>query len=188
MYPPLKRILDILFVFVVGLLTLPLLFFAVLSILIFDRETPIFKQKRIGKEGRPFTIYKLRTMRSDAPASVPTRSAADSWITPVGKILRRSNVDELPQLWCILVGSMSFIGFRPGLAVQSELHTFRTELGVYQIRPGLSGLAQLRGYDDMPDNEKAEHDRQYVENISLWTDMKIFAGTFLHFFKKPPKY
>src|SRR4051812_19427983 len=104
-----KRIFDVIFALLVGLLTLPCLLVSVLLIVFVDRNRPFFSQDRIGQDGKRFRIYKLRSMRADTPPNVPTSEADPAWITPLGLVLRRTNLDELPQLLCVLTGSMSFI-------------------------------------------------------------------------------
>jgi O-antigen biosynthesis protein WbqP len=187
MYPAVKRTLDFLAAILLGLIVLPIILVCLLLIVLIDRHPPIFTQERIGTGGRPFKIYKLRSMRVSAP-NVGSAEASQSWITPLGALLRRSNLDEIPQLICIIKGDMSFIGFRPGIASQEKLHELRTAAGVYKVRPGLSGLAQVNGYDGMPDEEKVEWDSKYVKEISFWTDLNIFFRTFAYLLKRPPVY
>ncbi|GHU88853.1 UDP-phosphate galactose phosphotransferase [Clostridia bacterium] len=140
----------------------------------------IFRQKRIGKDGKPFTLYKLRSMRTDAPRDVPTHllSDAGAYITPFGKFLRRSSIDELPQLWNVLRGDMSLVGPRPALWNQDDLIALRESNGANSVRPGLTGLAQIMGRDELPVEVKAGYDGQYVRDYSLKLDIKIIFRTF----------
>jgi O-antigen biosynthesis protein WbqP len=187
MYPAVKRVLDFLAATILGLILLPIMLICILLIVLIDRHPPIFAQERIGAGGRPFQIYKLRSMRVSAP-NAASAEASQSWITPLGAFLRRSNLDEIPQLICIIKGDMSFIGFRPGLANQEKLNELRTVSGVYEVRPGLSGLAQVNSYDGMPEEEKVEWDSKYVKVISFSTDLNIFFRTFVYLVKRPPVY
>jgi O-antigen biosynthesis protein WbqP len=182
-----KRIVDIFASISLILLTSPFLIVSIILILIFDRHNPIFKQLRIGRDQKHFTLYKLRSMRVSAP-NVPSDKASEAWITKVGAFLRRTSMDELPQLWCVLRGDMSMIGYRPGLPAQTELDELRAARGVYVLRPGMSGLAQVHGYDGMPNEEKADYDARYVNTLTPGLDMRILFQTFGYFFRKPPVY
>lgn len=182
-----KRIVDIFASLCLIIGTSPFLIVSMLLILIFDRHNPIFKQQRIGQGRREFTLYKLRSMRVSAP-NVPSDKASGAWITPIGSILRRTSMDELPQLWCVVKGDMSMIGYRPGLPTQTELDGLRQERDVYLMKPGMSGLAQVHGYDGMPNDEKADYDAKYVRELSPGMDIKILFQTFAYFFRKPPVY
>ena len=182
-----KRIVDFFASISLILATSPFLIVSMILILVFDRHNPIFKQKRVGRNQREFTLYKLRSMRVNAP-NVPSDKASESWITPIGAFLRRTSMDELPQLWCVLKGDMSMIGYRPGLPAQTELDALRAERGVYVVRPGMSGLAQVHGYDGMPNEEKADLDAKYVRQLSVGMDVGVLIKTFGYFFHKPPVY
>lgn len=178
-----KRLLDVLFSAVLLALLWPAM--AVVALLI-RLETPgpaIFKQKRYGKDKKFFYIYKFRTMRMDAPRDVDTNRFhdAENYITPLGRILRRYSVDELPQLINILRGDMSFIGPRPALWNQYDLMEWRDRLGASGVRPGLSGWAQVNGRDRLGSDleKKATLDAQYAQNISLRFDLKCLLWTFI---------
>lgn len=136
--------------------------------------------RRVGRRNRIFSMPKFRTMRTGAP-NVATHllDDPDAWITPVGRTLRRSSLDELPQLWSVLKGDMSLVGPRPALFNQDDLVALRTEAGVDALRPGLTGWAQINGRDELPIPEKARLDREYLERMSLAFDLRIIAATAL---------
>jgi O-antigen biosynthesis protein WbqP len=134
--------------------------------------------KRVGRRNAIFLMPKFRTMRTGTP-DVATHLLADPdrWITPFGRFLRRTSLDELPQLWSVLVGHMSLVGPRPALFNQDDLVALRTQAGVDVLRPGLTGWAQINGRDELPIPEKVRLDREYLEKMSLGFDLKIMAGT-----------
>lgn len=180
-YRTVKRIFDL-----VGsavLLVVCLIPMAVVALLIrLETSGPaLFKQDRMGKDGKVFTIYKFRTMRLEAPRDMATRDVPDldSYLTCVGKFLRRTSLDELPQLYNILLGEMSFVGYRPVCLTETDLNDLRKEYGVFVVRPGLTGLAQVRGRDSISFEEKARIDAEYVANrsvkLDLWCLLKTFA-------------
>lgn len=136
----------------------------------------IFAQLRIGRDGRAFLCYKLRTMHMDSP-SVPTHEAPVSAITPVGRFLRRTKLDELPQLWNVIRGDMSLVGPRPCLPEQAELIRHRQDLGVLQLDPGITGLAQVRKIDMSDPRRCAESDAEYLRNWSLRLDVWLLFRT-----------
>ena len=138
-----------------------------------------FRQKRVGLGKSHFMIFKFRTMRADAPADVPTHLLADpqSHITPIGRFLRRSSLDELPQLFNILRGEMSFIGPRPALWNQDDLIAERDRWGANDVLPGVTGWAQANGRDELPIPEKARLDGYYAGNAGFWLDVKILFLT-----------
>lgn len=173
-----KRFVDIL----VGLILLIMLspLFVIISILIkLNSKGPVFfTQMRIGKNNMLFKFYKFRTMRVGTP-NVSTDKLGDSksYITSVGNILRKTSLDEIPQLVNIIKGDMAFIGPRPALYNQYNLKELRTKAGVHRLVPGISGWAQINGRDHNDDFKKTELDRYYLENKSLKLDMKIFIMT-----------
>ena len=176
-----KRALDVV-LSAVGLVVLsPLLALIALAIRLDSPGPVVFKQKRFGKDRKLFEIYKFRTMRVDAPRDVPTNDLRGSrgYITRVGRILRMSSLDELPQLWNILKGDMSLIGPRPALWNQEDLMAWRDRFGASQIRPGLSGWAQVNGRDYLSRDleKKARRDGEYAHNISFAFDLKCFLLT-----------
>ena len=134
--------------------------------------------RRVGRRNRLFRMPKFRTMRTDAP-DVATHLLEDPgrWITPLGGFLRRTSLDELPQLWSVLVGEMSLVGPRPALFNQDDLVALRTEAGIDALRPGLTGWAQVNGRDELPIPEKVRLDREYLERRSLAFDVRILLAT-----------
>ena len=182
-YPILKRILDIIFSAVlIFLLALPMCVIA-LAIVLTSSGGAIFFQRRIGRDGREFICYKFRTMYDFAPKSCPKSKlgSADEYITPVGKFLRMTSLDELPQLFNVLMGDMSLVGPRPLVAEEGEIHILRRRCGVYGLRPGITGLAQVSGRDDVSDLQKARLDARYVRGMSFKTDVGIVLRTILNF-------
>lgn len=173
-----KRALDI----VGGLVGLILLSLPMLAIGLAVRlESPgpaLHWSKRIGRNNRIFLMPKFRTMRTGAP-DVATHLLADpaAWVTPLGRTLRRTSLDELPQLWSVLKGDMSLVGPRPALFNQDDLVALRTQAGLDALRPGLTGWAQINGRDELPIPEKVKLDREYVERMSLVFDLRIIATT-----------
>lgn len=159
-------------------LALPL---AVLAVAIkLDSPGPVFfKQKRVGKGKSHFAILKFRTMRIDTPKDTPTHllENPDQWITRMGHFLRKTSLDELPQIWNILVGQMSVIGPRPALWNQYDLLEERDKYGANDVRPGLSGWAQINGRDELPIEVKARLDGEYVQQMSFAFDLRCLFGT-----------
>ncbi len=139
----------------------------------------IFKQKRIGKNKTIFQMAKFRTMRIDTPSEIPTHLLQDpyAYITPIGRFLRKSSLDELPQLWNIFKGDMSIVGPRPALWNQEDLIAERDRWGANDVRPGLTGLAQIRGRDELPVPEKAAYDGEYCRRMGFWFDCQILWQT-----------
>lgn len=175
----LKRIID--FILALGgiiCLSLPM---AIVAIAIkLDSKGPVlFKQKRVGLNKTHFEIWKFRTMRTDTPKDAPTHELTDpdKWITKTGRILRKTSLDELPQLFNILTGKMSVIGPRPALWNQFDLIEERDKYGANDVRPGLTGLAQISGRDELEIDVKAKLDGEYVEKMSFGFDVKCFLGT-----------
>lgn len=178
----LKRLIDV-FGAVTGiaLLALPMFFIAVAIKL--DSKGPVFfKQKRVGKNKEHFNILKFRTMRIDAPKDCPTHmlNNAESCITRVGAILRKTSLDEIPQLFNILKGQMSFVGPRPALWNQYDLIEERDKYAANDIVPGLTGWAQINGRDEVEIPVKAKLDGEYVAKQSFFFDVKIFGRTILY--------
>jgi O-antigen biosynthesis protein WbqP len=174
----LKRLLDI----VGGLAGLVVLSPALLAIALAVRlESPgpaLHWSRRVGRGNRIFLMPKFRTMRTGAPdVATHLLSDAQSWITPLGGFLRRTSLDELPQLWSVLKGDMSLVGPRPALFNQDDLVALRTEAGVHTLRPGLTGWAQINGRDELPIPEKVKLDAEYLQRRSLAFDLRILVGT-----------
>lgn len=174
-----KRFIDVVLSgFGIVVLAIPMLIVAMI-IKIDSPGNVLFKQERVGKNKKSIYILKFRSMRSDAPKNVPTHLLADPdiYITKVGKFIRKTSIDELPQIFCIFMGSMSIIGPRPALFNQTDLIAERDKYGANDITPGLTGLAQIRGRDELPIDVKAKLDGEYVEKMSFWFDVKLFFGT-----------
>ena len=179
MYTHVKRILD----FLLSLLALVVLSPLLLVLAVIIRATspgPVFfRQKRVGQYKSHFMIYKYRTMRTDAPKDQPTHLLKDpnAYITPVGRFLRRSSLDELPQLLNVLRGEMSLVGPRPALWNQFDLIAERDKYGANDVRPGLTGWAQINGRDELPIDVKARLDGEYVKRMSFFFDARCILGT-----------
>ena len=184
-YLVIKRIIDIIFSVLGLIILIPVFLIISIAIKIESKGPVIFKQKRIGKRKKYFTIYKFRTMRSDTPKDMPTHMLknANGCITKVGNILRKTSLDELPQLVNILKGDMSIIGPRPALWNQDDLVEERDKYHANDIRPGLTGWAQVNGRDELEIPVKAKYDGEYTEKVSLWFDIKIFFKTIINVFK-----
>ena len=161
------------------LLVVPIVVVAVL-VRLTSTGTVLYWSDRIGRKNVIFKMPKFRTMRMDTPA-VATHLLPDpiSFLTPIGSFLRKSSLDELPQLWSILVGDMSFVGPRPALYNQVDLMELRTKQGVDALTPGLTGWAQVNGRDELPIPQKVAFDVQYLQRRSFWFDMRILWLTFV---------
>ncbi len=171
------RIFDILFSFF-GLVLLCPILIVLIVIGHFDTGSPIFRQERFGKGKQPFRLMKFRSMHVNAP-SVATHLASASSITPFGSFLRKSKLDELPQLWNVFVGDMSLVGPRPNLFNQLELIEEREKRGVYSIRPGITGLAQIQKIDMSTPQLLAETDAKMIDHLNVWYYFKyIFLTVF----------
>ncbi len=134
--------------------------------------------RRVGRHNRIFRMPKFRTMRTDTPdVATHLLTEPERWITPLGRFLRRSSLDELPQLWSVLIGEMSLVGPRPALFNQDDLVALRTEAGVERLRPGVTGWAQVNGRDELPIPDKVRLDREYMERMSLAFDLRILVET-----------
>lgn len=145
----------------------------------------IYWSRRIGRHNKIFLMPKFRTMAVDAPeVASHLLGDAERYITPVGKFLRGTSLDELPQLWSVLVGDMSFVGPRPALFNQSDLIELRTKKGIHRLRPGITGWAQINGRDDLPILQKVAYDEYYLHHRSGWLDVKILWKTFFKVIKK----
>ena len=180
LYIALKRVSD----FLISLISLIILFipFIIISLIqkISSPKEPVFfSQTRIGRGGEPFKVTKFRSMNSSAPHDCPTKEFTDGehYISKWGRFLRRTSIDELPQLIQVLSGKMSLIGPRPLIPQEENVHRMREQAGVYQLRPGMTGWAQVNGRDFVEDEEKVRMDVEYMRNIGLKMDLKIFAMT-----------
>ncbi len=180
MYQYVKRGIDLILSLVGCVVTAPL--FVVLIIWIkLDSKGPIlFKQKRVGKGKEHFMIWKFRTMRTDTPKDCPTHllEDPDQYITKAGKFLRKTSLDELPQIYNILFGKMSIVGPRPALWNQFDLIEERDKYGANDVMPGLTGWSQINGRDELPIDVKARLDGEYVEKMGFLFDCKCFFKTF----------
>lgn len=173
-----KRFLDILFSFF-ALIILSPLFLIVSVVVLIDNGAPVlFKQERVGKDNKLFKIYKFRTMKFGT-RDVATEQLVESEerITKSGKFLRKTSIDELPQLINILKGDMSFVGPRPLIPQENEIRIVRAENNIFVVRPGITGLAQINGRDELGIEEKVRFDKEYVENQSILLDIKIIIKT-----------
>jgi O-antigen biosynthesis protein WbqP len=180
-----KRLFDIacsLLAFI--LFAIPMLIIALL-VWLTSPGPVLYWSNRVGRENRIFRMPKFRTMSIDAPA-VATHLLGDSarWLTPVGKFLRKSSLDELPQLWSILCGEMSIVGPRPALFNQDDLIALRTEKGIHHLCPGLTGWAQINGRDELQIPVKVDFDTYYVVHRTFLFDLKIIVLTFVKVFKR----
>jgi O-antigen biosynthesis protein WbqP len=178
-----KRTFDICFVCLAALfLIVPVLLVAI-AVLLTSKGSVLYWSDRVGRNNEIFKMPKFRSMRVGTPA-VATHLLADtsSHLSPIGSFLRKSSLDELPQLWSILVGDMSFVGPRPALFNQDDLIDLRTQKGVHNLVPGLTGWAQVNGRDELPIQKKVEFDAEYLKRQSLWFDIKILWLTFLKVF------
>ncbi len=184
-YLKFKRFYDTLGAFI-GILLLSPLYLIIMVLIKIDSKGPIlFKQKRIGRYKKHFNILKFRTMKIDTPKEIPTHMLENpnQYITRMGRFLRKTSLDELPQIINILKGDMSIIGPRPALWNQFDLIEERDKYDVHKLYPGITGYAQIKGRDTLPISDKAALDGEYVKKISLWLDIKIFIGTFISVFK-----
>ena len=174
-----KRIFDITLSFCLGVVLLvPILVITVL-IRLTSRGPALYWSDRVGIGNKIFTMPKFRTMRMDTPAvATHLLSNPDEYLTPIGPFLRKSSLDELPQLWSVLKGDMSFVGPRPALFNQDDLIALRTDRGVHRLIPGITGWAQINGRDDIPIPKKVEFDEYYLHHRSFLFDLKILVMTF----------
>ena len=160
------------------ILGLPMLLVAA-AIRLTSKGPALFRQKRFGKDKQLFTVYKFRTMSTKAPKNMPTNSFtnADSYITPLGGVLRKLSIDELPQLLNVIKGEMSIVGPRPVIKTEKKLINLRQKYQANSVKPGITGWAQVNGRDDLDDQRKAEMDGEYVQRLSFLTDVKIMIKT-----------
>ncbi|MGC4428599.1 sugar transferase [Streptococcus suis] len=181
MYPIIKRVSDIVISGLAIVILSPVLLLIAVAIKLDSKGPVLFKQKRVGKNKSHFMIYKFRSMYVDAPSDMPTHLLKDptAMITKVGAFLRKTSLDELPQLFNILKGDMAIVGPRPALWNQYDLIEERDKYRANDIRPGLTGWAQINGRDELEIDEKSKLDGYYVENMGLLLDIKCFFGTFI---------
>lgn len=180
-----KRLFDFTFsLFALLMLAIPMVLLA-LFVKLTSKGPVLYWSDRVGRENTIFRMPKFRTMRSDTPA-VPTHLLGDPdrWLTPIGNFLRKSSLDELPQLFSILIGDMSVVGPRPALFNQDDLIELRTTKGVHRLTPGLTGWAQINGRDELPIPVKVEFDEYYLNHRSLSLDLQIIFRTFVKVVKR----
>lgn len=186
MYLRMKRLIDIMLSLLGMVLLSPIILLLIIAIKVDSRGPVLFKQKRVGIGKKHFNILKFRTMKIDTPKDTPTHllGNADQYITRVGKFLRKTSLDELPQIWNIFIGDMSIIGPRPALWNQYDLIEERDKYCANDILPGLTGWAQINGRDELPIDVKASLDGEYINNIGFWMDIKCFLGTIISVLKR----
>lgn len=176
-----KRAFDIFASGIMLLLLSPVFLILAIAIKLDSKGPVIFKQKRMGKGFKEFNCLKFRSMKIDTPRDCATSllENPDQYYTKVGKFIRKLSLDELPQLWCVFTGKMSFIGYRPLVLTEAKCNNMRNKLGVFELRPGISGYAQVIGRDDVHYKNKAILDSIYVKNASLLFDLKLVFKTAL---------
>lgn len=174
-----KRMFDIAFSLLALSLLSPVLLVIAIVIRMDSKGSVLFRQKRMGRGGKIFNCYKFRSMRTDAPHDCATSLLKDAqqYQTRVGGFLRRTSLDELPQLWCVLIGTMSFIGYRPLCLTEENCNEMRKRLSVFSLRPGISGYAQVHGRDAVYYKNKAVLDAEYVKSASLLGDLRLIFQT-----------
>lgn len=178
-YSRLKRLTDMI-ISALGLVVLCIPLLIVMLVVYLDDPGPVFfSQCRVGLQGRYFRMYKFRSMRIDTPSELSTAEVQNPnvYITRVGRIIRKYSIDELPQLYNVLIGDMSLVGPRPLILKEQDMHKMRNHYGVYSVRPGLTGMAQINGRDLVTTDEKIYWDVKYLEEYGFITDMKILLGT-----------
>ena len=173
-----KRLFDLMAaVIAAAFLAVPILI-VVLAVRMTSQGPALYWSDRVGRNNRLFKMPKFRSMRIDTPAvATHLLQKPEQWLTPIGSFLRKSSLDELPQLWSILKGDMSLVGPRPALFNQDDLIALRTEKGVHELVPGLTGWAQVNGRDELPISQKVQLDIEYLQRRSFWFDLKILWMT-----------
>lgn len=182
-----KRTFDVLCAGAGLIFLSPLIALVSVAVKVTSPGPALYRQTRMGAEGETFTLLKFRSMPAGTPV-VSSADAADLQPTLVGRLIRRTNIDELPQLINIARGEMSTVGPRPALPTQHDLLLHRTVRGANRLRPGLTGLAQVNSYDGMSPTDKARWDEVYARQVTAINDLKIIVSTFFYLFKPPPKY
>ena len=175
-----KRVFDFVFSLIgIVALAVPMLIVAIVIKIDSPKEQILFRQKRVGKNNHEFTIYKFRSMRQDAPHEMATKNFEnpEAYITPVGKFIRKASLDELPQLFNVFKGEMSIVGPRPLIPNEGKVLELRDKYGANKILPGITGLAQVHGRDEITDENKASYDGKYALNMSLLLDITIIFKT-----------
>lgn len=175
-----KRLFDVVLSFMLLALLMPLMLLVAIAVRLTSAGPALYWSDRVGRNNCIFRMPKFRTMRIDTPAvATHLLDNPDRWLTSIGKFLRKTSLDELPQLYSILKGDMSFVGPRPALYNQEDLIELRTQKKLHFLTPGLTGWAQINGRDELPIPIKVEHDEYYLRNKSFFLDMKILVQTFL---------
>ena len=180
-----KRLFDLILATIASVLFIPVIISVFLTARLTSKGNALYWSDRVGKNNKIFKMPKFRSMKIDTPA-VATHKLADpdSVLTPVGGFLRKTSLDELPQLWSIIKGDMSIVGPRPALFNQDDLIALRTEKGVDKLIPGLTGWAQINGRDELPISQKVQLDVEYLQKQSFFFDLKIIWLTFLKVIKR----
>ena len=173
-----NRLTSLILALTLGIMILPLAILIGLLIQLTSKGPAIHWSSRVGKENELFNMPKFRTMRLNTP-NVATHllTKGDQFVTPIGKLLRKTSLDEIPQLWSIIKGDMAFVGPRPALYNQDDLIDLRTQKGIHRLTPGITGWAQIKGRDELPIPEKVEMDFFYLKNRSLTLDLAIILNT-----------
>jgi O-antigen biosynthesis protein WbqP len=180
-----KRAFDVVLALVGGLVLVIPIFIIALAVRLTSAGPSMYWSDRVGQNNRLFKMPKFRSMRMDTPAvATHLLENPDQWLTPIGSFLRKSSLDELPQLWCILHGDMSFVGPRPALFNQDDLISLRTTKGIHILVPGLTGWAQINGRDELPIPQKVILDEEYLHRRSFGLDLKIIALTIAKVLKR----
>lgn len=174
-----KRSFDIIVSFFLLVLLAPIMLVIAIAIKCDSKGPVIFKQKRMGRHGKTFNCYKFRSMKTEAPSECATSLLENpvQYQTKVGHFLRKTSLDELPQLWCVLIGKMSFIGYRPLILTEQKCNTMRERLFVFEARPGISGYSQVHGRDAVYYKNKAILDAEYAKRATVWSDLKLMFQT-----------
>lgn len=179
-----KRIADILFAVILLIITSPIFIITAIAIKVNSRGPIIFRQQRAGINSQPFKLYKFRSMRVETPEVASNDLNGMDYNTAVGKFIRKLSIDELPQLFNVLKGDMSVIGPRPVILKETHLIELRHQKGADKVHPGITGLAQINGRDDMDDDTKANWDEKYVQNLRMRLDISIFIKTIISVIKR----
>lgn len=174
-----KRLFDIVMSLAALIILSPVFLVICIANLLTPDTSVFFSHERRGRRGKPFKIYKFQTMKNNTPnVATGQLENPDQYITKIGKFLRKTSLDELPQLWNILKGDMSFVGPRPLISSEMRAHRLRIEYGVYRFRPGLTGMAQINGRDEISIMKKVKYDKLYCDNWSLKLDLVILLRSF----------
>ena len=182
-----KRFFDLFFSVTLLFFLFPLLVFIALLIKLSSKGPAIFKTQRVGLNGKDFNFYKFRSMKIDAPKDLhPKYLDSEKCVTKIGSILRKTSLDELPQLYCVILGDMSIVGPRPTGKSEVELNLLRKKTDIFKVKPGITGLAQINGRNKLANNDnlKNEYDKKYINTISFVNDLKILVKTFFYVLKQ----